>query len=239
MALATRPYTVAVVLGKDIIPRLSMASLEIARNCMLELMLMTSAPKWRLLPATALHEALCCCWLCVPSGDTDRDDPPPPDLRCNARAGRVDDAPAQPAARPTAFDRAHESESMSLVSDVAQLLEQQPQMRRLYPPGRILHLCKVSTERPAPCNRSGPPLLAPPPAGVAMVSGELGSHRASAWPRRGYTWEWIANDALDELLVSPLAILDHLPHHVDRVLRELAQQLLPSASSATAPDSDV
>jgi len=60
----TRDFVISVVVGKDMIPRLSLYTLEDLRNKMLAVISHSTTPKWKILRGCACRCALVCCYGC-------------------------------------------------------------------------------------------------------------------------------------------------------------------------------
>jgi hypothetical protein len=237
--LATRcqDWTTTFVLDSDLVPRLSLDSLEWLRNDVLQLIGRVKVPKYQIIHKLMLSKQsgsetndtdlvscplwpnVCnggctgailetCCCCCVDDRDHGQQDL----HHLNQTMDGLLHPPDQPPP-DTHYQRQ--------LHDFFQIQEQRKSARgtsrnvALYPPGRMIHLVKTGEDSANPCVKNTVKC-------ITCNTTNLGS---------SYTPVWISNDDLEEIVVSPTMGTDHF---VDRICAEL-EGLAKEYTDASTP----
>ncbi|XP_078728846.1 diacylglycerol lipase-beta-like isoform X1 [Lampetra fluviatilis] len=211
LAHYTREFVLSVVVGKDVVARLSLSNMEDLKQSIIQIISASNRPKYQIL-------LLGCCYeVCgVSSGTADEESEvqrtrllqpllstgdlsedqqpmvctawvPPPDFTLSlALSSGTDLADGPPA-------------SVSLAGEASLIAQQQP----LFLPGRILHLVDDDEERGASTGRS-------------CIGGARRFHA-----------RWEDPSAFRTLLISPRMFTDHTPHAISHALRQLTSPAAP------------
>lgn len=194
MAVGCKEWCTSCVLDSDLVPRLSIDSMESMRDEVLELIGRIKVPKIEV-ARRFVHSTL---WGIHLFNETDLQDKA-------ALMKSIEEILHKP-------DEIPDSEFQQQLTRFKVIQEERRQQRgatrsvQLYPPGRILHLAKAGEARSlasglAKC--------------ITCCTTNMGSR---------YVPVWINNDDLNEIVVSPTLGTDHFPNRILSILEETAEK---------------
>jgi sn1-specific diacylglycerol lipase len=198
LATQCQAWTTTFCLDSDLVPRLSVDSLEVLRDEILDLIGRIKVPKYKVAQAfvtgnTSILSATLPFYCCCPSGDHGEKDLE--ELR--QWEGEIL-YPPDVTPPPTRYQRQlHEFQRIQQERKTSRGNSRQI---KLYPPGKMIHLVKTGEESGC-CT------------GLAKCATCCTSNVGFS-----YTPVWIGNDDLDEIVVSPTMGTDHF---VNRICNEL------------------
>eukprot|EP00934_Nitzschia_sp_Nitz4_P001566 Nitzschia sp. Nitz4//scaffold37_size175936//42775//45327//NITZ4_002035-RA/size175936-processed-gene-0.216-mRNA-1//-1//CDS//3329549755//1566//frame0 len=216
LATGCESWATTFVLDSDIVPRLSVAAMERLRNETLELIGRLKVPKYQVVESFwNARSRRSCFWGTTPTGDTAREDLS--DLTEQIDGWLTDRHSDQ--IPPTSYHRQ--------LKEFHQVQEDRKQTRgntrnlMLYPPGRMIHLLKTGEE-----------------GGMGHLAKKVATCCTSNSGFQ-YTPIYIANDDLDEIVVSPTMATDHFVDRMCDELESLAQSYDDLAMGLTRSGAEI
>lgn len=229
LATKCESWATSYILDSDIVPRLSVLALERLRNEVLELVGRLKVPKYQVVQSFWTgHSRRACCW--GASSDNAAQDLEDLTVLIDEWLFEEEDEMLEAAATSGASRAGAPSSNSPYHTTYYQQLrefwciqEERKRTRgsarsiRLYPPGRMIHLVKTGEE-----------------GGCGNVAKKIATCCTTNSGFQ-YTPVYIANDDLDEILVSPTMATDHF---IDRMVDELSNLAkMYAGTSLTSGDS--
>jgi sn1-specific diacylglycerol lipase len=198
LATQCQEWTTTFCLDSDLVPRLSVDSLEVLRDEILDLIGRIKVPKYKVAQAfvtgnTSILSATLPFYCCCPSGDHGEQD-------LEELRQWVDEILYPPDVTPPPTRYQRQLHEFQRIQQERKTSRGNSRQIKLYPPGKMIHLVKTA-EASGCCS------------GLAKCATCCMSNVGFS-----YTPVWIGNDDLDEIVVSPTMGTDHF---VDRICNEL------------------